>query len=170
MWVSLSFPGAIQQTMKVRDDFPMGFSLFPRPDKPSGSAPPSSMIMAPHAAFVITSLSQARAAALKYLDFWAQPDTEKGWDGSVVLGRMPAMKANWESDTFKQKSPDWQAQYQTGQMFAGALPMPAFPGLSEAEKVLSTAIQTAVLGKASPHDALATGAKSAQAMIDEANN
>jgi multiple sugar transport system substrate-binding protein len=170
MWASLSFPGAIQQTMKVRDDFPLGFGLFPRQDKPSGSAPPASMIMTPTAAFMITSLSQKRDAALQYLDYWAQPDAERAWDGSVVVGRVPGLKANWESPTFKQKYPDWQALYKSGQMFAGAQPMPAFPGLAEAEKSLSTAVQTAILGTASPRDALAAGAKSAQAIIDESNS
>ena len=37
-------------------------------------------------------------------------------------------------------------------------------------KTYFTAIQTAVLGTASPHDALATGAKAAQAIVDESSN
>jgi maltose-binding protein MalE len=52
-------------------------------------------------------------------------------------------------------------------MFNGAQPMPAFPGLTEAEKALSTAMQQAVLGKATPKDALAAAAKRAQTVVDQ---
>jgi maltose-binding protein MalE len=52
-------------------------------------------------------------------------------------------------------------------MFNGAQPMPAFPGLTEAEKALSTAMQQAVLGKMPPKEALAAAAKRAQTVLNE---
>jgi hypothetical protein len=47
--------------------------------------------------------------------------------------------------------------------------MPSFPGLAEAEKALNSGMQSAVLGKASPKDAMAAAAKRAQAVVDEFN-
>ena len=54
-------------------------------------------------------------------------------------------------------------------MFDGSQPMPSFPGLTEAEKALSNAMQQVVLGKAPAKDALAAAAKRAQAVVDEFN-
>ncbi len=52
-------------------------------------------------------------------------------------------------------------------MFDGSVPMPAFPGLAEAEKALSTAMQQAILGQKAPKDALADAQKRAQAVVSE---
>jgi ABC-type glycerol-3-phosphate transport system substrate-binding protein len=48
--------------------------------------------------------------------------------------------------------------------------MPAFPGLVEAEKALSTAMQQAILGQMSAKDALAGAAKRSQGILDEFNS
>jgi multiple sugar transport system substrate-binding protein len=167
MWASLSYVRAIQQGQGRPDDFPLGMTVFPRPEKPTGAAQPASTIMTPTTAFMVTTLSQQREAALKYIDFWMRADVQKGWDGSAIGGRVPALKANWETETFKKVYPDWYQLHKDGKMFDGALPMPAFPGLAEAERALSTAMQQAVLGKASAKDALATAAKRAQAVVNE---
>ena len=47
--------------------------------------------------------------------------------------------------------------------------MPSFPGLAEAEKALSSAMQNAVLGKMPPKDALEAARKRAQTVVDEFN-
>ena len=166
IWVSLSYVGAFTQSQK-KTDFPLGMVLFPRQPKPSGQFKPAAQIMTPTAAFMISSLSTQKEAAMKYIDYWAQPAAQKAWDGSVVMGRVPALKATWESDTFKKVYPDWAQMFKDGTMFLDAQPMPAFPGLAEAEKALSTAMQQAVLGKATPKDALAAAAKRAQAVVNE---
>lgn len=169
MWVSLSYPGAFVQGMNLPRDWPMGLTLFPRQaPKATGAFKPAAAIMTPTAAFFVSALTQQREAALQYIEFWSQPDVQRGWDGSEVLGRVPGLKANWETDIFKKTYPDWYKLYKDGnKMFDGALPMPAFPGLTEAEKALSNAMQQAVLGKANPKDALAAAAKRAQAIVDE---
>lgn len=168
MWVSLSYPGAFMQGQNIPRDWPLGMTLFPRQTpNPTGSFPPASAILTPTAAFYISSLSQQREAALKYIEFWSRPKTQSGWDGSEILGRVPGLKANWETETFKQTYPDWYQLYKDGKMFNGAAPMPAFPGLTEAEKALSNAMQQAVLGKATPADALAAAAKRAQTVVDQ---
>lgn len=169
MWVSLSYPGAFVQGMNLPRDWPMGISLFPRKaPKPSGSFKPAAAIMTPTAAFFVSSLTQQRDAVTKYIEFWSQQDVQRGWDSSEVLGRVPGLKSNWETEAFKKTYPDWYKLYKdSNKMFDGALPMPAFPGLTEAEKALSTAMQQAVLGKAEPKAALEAAQKRAQAIIDE---
>jgi multiple sugar transport system substrate-binding protein len=167
MWIALSYGKAIQQSQGRPDDFPMGMVLFPRQAKPTGFARPAATIMTPTAAVAISTLSEHKEAALKYADFWSRPDVQAGWDGSVIRGRVPALKANWETETFKKIYPDWYQLYKEGKMFDGSLPMPAFPGLVEAEKQLSTAMQQAILGQAAPKDALAAAAKRAQDIVDE---
>jgi len=82
------------------------------------------------------------------------------------LGPAGKMKG---TETFKKIHPDWYQLFKAGKMFDGALPMPSFPGLVEAEKALSSAMQNAVLGKAAPKDALAAASKRAQAVVDEFN-
>jgi ABC-type glycerol-3-phosphate transport system substrate-binding protein len=142
-------------------------TLFPRQAKATGFAKPAATIMTPTAAVLISASSQQKDAALKYADFWSQPEVQVGWDGSEISGRVPALKVNWETDTFKKIHPDWYQLYKDGKMFDGSQPMPSFAGLAEAEKALNSAMQNAVLGKASSKDALAAAAKRAQAVIDE---
>jgi ABC-type glycerol-3-phosphate transport system substrate-binding protein len=167
MWVSLSYPGVFHQSQKRPDDYPWGITLFPRQAKPSGFTKPAATIITPTAAFFISSLSQKKEAAMKYADFWSRADVQAGWDGSVVRGRVPALKANWETATFKKLYPDWYQLYKDGKMFDGSVPMPAFPGLAETEKALSTAMQQAILGQKPPKDALTDAAKRAQTVVNE---
>ena len=166
LWPSLSYVKAIQ-VGRAPDDFPVGLTLFPRRSSPSGFTKPAATMMTPTAAVLITSQSKQKEAALKYADFWSQPEVQAGWDGSEVHGRVPALKANWETETFKSLNPDWYQLYKAGKMFDGSVPMPSFPGLSEAEKALSNAMQQAVLGQAAPKDALADAARKGQAIVDE---
>jgi ABC-type glycerol-3-phosphate transport system substrate-binding protein len=169
MWTSLSYIGAFQTGLNAPADFPVGSTLFPRQAKATGFAKPAASILTPTAAVLISASSQQKDAALKYADFWSQPEVQVGWDGSEISGRVPALKVNWETDTFKRIHADWYQLYKAGKMFDGALPMPSFAGLSEAEKALNSAMQSAVLGKATPKDALAAAAKRAQSVVDEFN-
>lgn len=169
MWASLSYIGAFQTGLNAPADYPVGSTLFPRQPKPSGFTKPAASILTPTAAVLISASSQQKEAALKYADFWSQPEVQVGWDGSEISGRVPALKVNWETETFKRIHGDWYQLYKAGKMFDGSLPMPSFPGLAEAEKALNSAMQNAVLGKASPKDALAAAAKRAQSVVDEFN-
>jgi multiple sugar transport system substrate-binding protein len=169
MWACLSYIGAFQTGLNAPADYPVASTLFPRQPKPSGFAKPAATILTPTAAVLISATSQNKEAALKYADFWSQPEVQVGWDGSEISGRVPALKQNWETETFKRIHGDWYQLYKAGKMFEGSLPMPSFPGLAEAEKALSSAMQNAVLGKASPKDALAAAAKRAQTVVDEFN-
>jgi ABC-type glycerol-3-phosphate transport system substrate-binding protein len=167
MWASLSYIGAFQTGLNAPADYPVASTLFPRQAKASGFTKPAATIMTPTAAVLISASSQQKEAALKYADFWSQPEVQVGWDGSEISGRVPALKRNWETDTFKRIHADWYQLYKDGKMFDGSQPMPSFAGLAEAEKALNSAMQNAVLGKASPKDALAAAAKRAQSVVDE---
>ena len=169
MWACLSYIGAFQTGLNAPADFPVASTLFPRQPKPTGAFKPAATILTPTAAVLISASSQNKDAALKYADFWSQPEVQVGWDGSEISGRVPALKQNWETETFKRIHGDWYQLYKAGKMFEGAQPMPSFPGLAEAERALSSAMQNAVLGKASPKDALAAAAKRAQTVVDEFN-
>jgi ABC-type glycerol-3-phosphate transport system substrate-binding protein len=168
MWNCMSWIGAFAQGNQPK--FEWGSTVFPTPDKPSGSFPPASLIMTTTLGFMVTTLSTLKPQAMQYIDFWTTPDAQKAWDGSVVWGRVPALTANWESDTFKKLTPDWYAQYKAGTFFKGALPMPMFSGLTDTEQMLSTNIQKCLLGQMTPKQALDDVQKNAQPIYDQLNN
>ncbi len=168
MWHAMSWVGAFEQGQSP-ENLRYGVTKFPQNPKPSGSFPPAASIMTPTTCFMVSTLSQIKKEAMEYVDFWATPEAQSGWDGSVIWGRVPALKANWETEAFKKRYPDWYKLYKEGKMFEGSLPMPMFRGLTEIEKLLSTAIQEALLGKKSPKEALDAAAQSAQKIYSELN-
>ena len=165
MWVGLSwlispwFPADPKE-------FRWEGTLFPRPDKPSGSYPTAATIMDPTAAFMITTLSKSPKAALTYVDFWAQPEQLLFYDGSQEVARVPAYKGCYDSADLKRVWPEWVRLYKAGELFQGSMPMPRFIGLSEAETDLAKAIQAVVLGQKDPKTALDEAAKKAQDLYD----
>lgn len=168
MWNCMSWIGAFAQGDNPK--FPWGSVVFPTPAKPTGSFTPASLIMTTTLGFMVTTLSTLKPQAMQYVDFWTQPDVQKAWDGSVVWGRVPALVANWESDTFKKQNPDWYAEYKAGNFFKGALPMPMFSGLTEVEQMLSENIQKVMLGQMTPKQALDDVQKNAEPVYDQLNN
>jgi len=141
-------------------------TLFPRPDKPTGKFSPAATIMDPTAALMITTLSKHPEAALKYIDFWAQPEQLNLWNGSAEVCRVPAYKGAYDSPQLKKVWPEWVRLYKAGELFKGSLPMPRFIGLSEAEDILGKAIQSVVLLQKDPKSALDEAAKKAQELYD----
>lgn len=168
MWNCMSWIGAFAQGNPPKFDW--GSMVFPTNEKPSGSFTPASLIMTTTLGFMVTTLSPYKTQAMQYTDFWTKPEVQKAWDGSVVWGRVPALKANWESDTFKKLNPDWYAQYKAGNFFKGALPMPMFSGLTEVEQMLSENIQKTMLGQMTPKQALDDVQKNAEPIYDQLNN
>ena len=53
MWASLSYAGAFFQGMNIREDFPVGITLFPTQPKATGAFKPAATIMTPTAALSI---------------------------------------------------------------------------------------------------------------------
>lgn len=141
-------------------------TLFPRPDRPTGKFAPAGTIMDPTAALMITTLSKHPEAALKYVDFWAQPEQLSLWNGSAEVCRVPAYKAAYDSPQLKKVWPEWVRLYKAGELFKGSLPMPRFIGLSEAENMLGKAMQAVVLLQKDPQSALDEAAKTAQELYD----
>jgi ABC-type glycerol-3-phosphate transport system substrate-binding protein len=165
MWVGLSwlispwFPADPKE-------FRWEGTLFPQNDKPTGRYPVAATIMDPTAAFMITTLSKNPKAALKYVDFWAQPEQLLFYDGSKEVARVPAYKACYDSADLKRVWPEWVRLYKAGELFKGSLPMPRFIGLSEAESNLAKAIQAVALGQKDPQTALDEAAKKSQELYD----
>ncbi len=142
---------------------------FPRPDTVSGQYEAASTIMDPTAALMIPSTSKQPEAALRYIDFWAQPERLILWDGSTIKSRVPATAAAYKTDSLKQVWPQWVAAYEKGVLFEGSLPMPRFNGRAECEQYLGKAIQEAILGQKTPQEALDDAAKKAQELYDLLN-
>ncbi len=142
---------------------------FPKPAQISGKYEPASTIMDPTAALMIPSTSKHSEAALKYIDFWAQPEQLVLWDGDPIQSRVPATPAAYEAESLKQAWPQWVEAFEKGDLFKGSLPMPRFNGRAESEQYLGKAIQEVVLGQKTPQEALDGAAKKAQELYDLLN-
>jgi ABC-type glycerol-3-phosphate transport system substrate-binding protein len=142
---------------------------FPRPDTVTGKYEAAATIMDPTAALMIPSTSKNPEAALKYLDFWAQPERLILWDGDPVASRVPATAAAYQAESLKQVWPQWVEAFEQGTLFEGSLPMPRFNGRAECEQYLGKAIQEAILGQKTPQEALDDAAQQAQELYDLLN-
>ena len=169
MAITMSFAPILRQSLGAPANFPYKIVPFPLRDPISGNFSRANFIMTPTVANMITRQSTHLKADMSYINFWATPEAEKGWNGSVIQGRIPLMKANLESPTFAQEYPTLAAQFKEGTLFQGALPMPGFPGLSEAEAVLIPAFQGVLLGAESAKAALDQVEPKMQKIYDSAN-
>ena len=115
---------------------------------------------------MITTLAKNPKLAMEYVNFWAQPEQLSAWDGSREIARVPAWKLAFDSPKLKEAWPQWVKLYKEGKLFTGAVPLPQFLGLSEAEQNLSKAIQQVVLFQKDPQTALDEVAKKAQDLYD----
>ncbi len=141
-------------------------TAFPRADRVSGGYEPAAAVMDPTAALMITSTCKNPKAALKYLDFWAQPEQLNLWGGQEEICRVPAGKAAYDLPELAEAWPQWVELYKQGTLFEGAISVPRFLGITGAEPELGKALQKAILGKASAQAALDEAAKAAQEYYD----
>lgn len=163
----MSWVKAIDSEVEGTINPPYKLTVFPKNATPSGSFPVANLIMAPTSAAMLTTGSKNEEAALKFLDFYASDDYQAGWDGDPIPGRVPATKKNWESPDIVKVYPDLSELYKAGTLFQGALPMPAFPGITEMETALGEALQAVVVGRMSPKQALDDVAAKSQAVLDK---
>ncbi len=169
MAITMSFAPILRQSLGAPADFPYKIAPFPLRSEISGQFPKASFIMTPTVANMITRQCADLKAAMAYINFWMTPKAQEGWNGSVVQGRIPIMKANLESAPFAKEYPDLSAEYKKGTLFEGALSMPGFPGLSEAEAKLTDTFQKVLLGAASAQAALDQAEPQIQQIYDNAN-
>jgi len=168
MYLCMSWAPILEAQFEIPEGFEYKLTAAKKRKKPSGRFPRASSIMTPTTAFMVTSTSKFKKQTMKYVDFWAQYEQQKGWDGSVIMGRIPAMKVSFESESFRRYYPDLADLYKLGKLFEGSLSMPAFPGITEAEDKLGLAIQEALLKIKSPQQALDDLQKAVQKIYNEA--
>ncbi|TDE14185.1 ABC transporter substrate-binding protein [Jiangella asiatica] len=151
MVITKSFAPVIAQDYDVPADFPDAVVEFPRPDSVTGSFEATNFVG--QAAFLFTPTRQVNDAdaVLDYLEFWAQPEQQAGWDGSVIAGRVPAAQDVLHSDVWAQQYPALAAR--ADQVFAAVEPLPVFPGHASAQEDLREAFQAVLLGSLDPADA-----------------
>ncbi|HUX12751.1 MAG TPA: extracellular solute-binding protein [Spirochaetia bacterium] len=169
MAITMSFAPILRQSLGAPADFPYKIASFPQRDSVSGQFQKANFIMTPTVANMITSSSKSVKQDMAYIDFWMTPEAQQGWNGSVVEGRIPIMKSNLESAPFAKEYPDLAAEYRKGTLFEGALAMPGFAGLSEAEAKLTDAFQEVLLGGSSAKAALDQVQPQIQQVFDSAN-
>lgn len=163
MWAGMSW---LNTPWPVEGNLRWAGALFPRPARPSGSAPPVATLLDPTAILMVSSLTRNPAAAMEYLDFWAQDARLNLWNGDPEFSRVPAGRAAWSGPRLAQQWPDWVAQQRAGTLFRGAESLPRFLGVSQVEARLATAIQEAILGRKPVEQALADQQTAAQQQID----
>ncbi len=164
MWVGMSWlitPWFGKEVEGLRWDG----TAFPKPDRVSGNFEPSAAVMDPTACLMITSTSENPKAAMKYLDFWAQPEQLNLW-GTEEIARVPAGKEAYDLPELEEAWPEWVKLYHEGTLFEGAVTVPRFLGITGAEPELANAIQKAILLQDSPQNALDEAAKVAQENYD----
>ncbi|MEX2443728.1 MAG: extracellular solute-binding protein [Alkalispirochaeta sp.] len=156
MAITMSYAPILRQSLGAPADFPYNIAPFPRRATDSGNFPSASFIMTPTVAHLVPAdlPKEYEDAVIRYVDFWMTEEAQEGWSGSVIEGRLPILKANLASDGFARVYPDMAADYERGQLFEGALPMPGFPGLAESEQLLIDAFQSVLIGIETPDQAL----------------
>jgi sn-glycerol 3-phosphate transport system substrate-binding protein len=170
MAITESFAPILKAQFDVAPDFEYNLASFPNKQQKSGSYEKANFLMTPTNAMMVTRLVKNKAAVIKFLDFWNSYEAHKGWSGSVITGRIPTHKKSLDSETFAKVYPDLSREYKAGTLFTGALPQEGFIGLTECTKLLSVAMQEALLGVSSVQDALDEVQKSCQKVIDRAKN
>lgn len=170
MAMTMSYAPILRQSLGAPADYPYSIAPFPKNNRDTGRFSSASFIMTPTAAHMIpTDLpAEFKDAALRYVDFWASYEAQEGWSGSVIEGRLPVMKQNLESSDFARVYPDLAASYKEGKLFDGALSMPGFPGLAEAEQRLIEVFQSVLLGIETPEEGLSRIAPEIQSIYDAA--
>lgn len=168
MAMTMSYAPILRQSLGAPADFPYSIAPFPKNRTDSGRFPSASFIMTPTVAHVVPASLPAshRDAVVRYIDFWMTEEAQAGWSGSVIEGRVPIMISNLESSDFARVYPDLANSFQSGTLFDGALPMPGFAGLAEAEQIMIEAFQSVLLGFEPPRDAMQRVRPDIQAVLD----
>lgn len=152
MVVTRSFAPIVQADLGF-GPFPSAMIRFPSPDRVTGSFPPATFeAHAPHM-FIVTSQARDVPLAAKYLDYWFNPAQHIGWDGSQVVGRVPAAIDMLNSDGFAKQYPQLAVEWKAGTLFKNIVSVPAFPQYAQVRRTLTEAIQGVVLKATTPAQA-----------------
>lgn len=162
MWVGMSW---LITPWYADSELNWGAIPFPKPDTVTGNYPAAAAVMDPTAALMITTQSENPEAALRFLDYWAQPEQLTLW-GREEIARVPAAKKSYELDKLKEFWPEWVESYNEGTLFDGAVTVPRFNGVTSVQPEFGNAVQNAVLGVTGVQEALDDAASVAQENYD----
>lgn len=166
MVITKSFAPIIQSGTGVSMDFPSVMIPFPSPSNPSGSFAPAAFEA--QASFLFTVPRGANVdAARAYLDYWAQPENQMGWNGSEIPGRIPTAHGVLGSAGFAENYPSFAASYQSGDLFDGVISVPAFPEYGALRSEITRSLQGLVVGQYDPARSASELATAARSLMTE---
>jgi multiple sugar transport system substrate-binding protein len=152
MVVTRSFAPIIQADFGV-GAFPSAMIRFPSPDRVTGSFPPATFEAHAPQMFIVTSQARDVPLAARYLDYWFNPAQHAGWDGSQVVGRVPAAVDMLNSAGFARQYPQLAEEWKAGTLFKNIVSVPSFPQYTLVRRTLTEAIQGVVLRTTTPAQA-----------------
>jgi multiple sugar transport system substrate-binding protein len=136
----------------------VGVFALPGIDKPA-------MNLGTNNSYLLKGTKAQEDASWKFMQWWLSPKTEAKWD--IATGLLPANQATNDDATWKKylnDNPRLKA-FAAELEYAQARPsITQYAGISSA---LSNALESAMLLKTSPSDALSTAAKQAQTALDK---
>ncbi|MBI3962115.1 MAG: extracellular solute-binding protein [Deinococcus sp.] len=155
------------------DTFPDVIFPFPGPDTVTGSYPAAAGVTEGTTSYMVTrnvDTAEERAAMSRFLEFVASDAFQDGWGNGLIAGRVPALIANWNRPATRAVYPELSRRFDDGTLFAGVVPNPTFPGITQAEQRLAEALQEAVLTARSTQEILDDVARDIQDVIDAVGN
>jgi len=150
---------------------PPGFQYklapFPMNAKISGRYPAASAIMDGTTTYMMISTSKVKKEAWEFTKWVTRPESMQMWAGVRIQGRVATTRDGFETPAFAETYPDLVKQYRKGIALKGAISMPSFPGFTEMVKIFGHGFQAALLGEATPQDALDAVQEECQEILEE---
>lgn len=116
--------------------------------------------------YVIKTTTAKQDASWKFLQWWLSPDTQAKWD--IATGLLPANQATADNATWKKYLEENPRLKAFADELEYAKARPSITAYGEVSAALSTQLQSAMLLKTSPREALDAAAEKAQAALDDA--
>lgn len=115
--------------------------------------------------YLIKTTKAKQDASWKFMQWWLSPDTEAKWD--INTGLLPANKETSDNATWKKYLEDNPRLTAFADELEYAQARPSITAYGEVSAALSTQLQSAMLLKTSPEDALKAAEEKAQAALDK---
>ena len=116
--------------------------------------------------YIIKTSTKQQDASWKFLQWWLSPDTQAKWD--IATGLLPANQATADNATWKKYLDENPRLKAFADELEYAKARPSITAYGEVSAALSTQLQSAMLLKTSPKEALDAAAEKAQAALDDA--
>jgi len=167
MVLAWSWADCLREIAGAPKDFPYALAKAPRRDSVRGPYKSAPVLFAPYTGQVMTTNCKDTDAAMKFIQFMATDEVLVPWAGERITGRIPVVKAGFETENFKKQYPNLYDLYKKGKLFEGGLSLPMFVGKTECEKIVYEEMQELLVGNKTPEAAVASIAERAQKVIDK---